>query len=284
MVDARPASAGDLPDDAVDGWIDRTARFGFITKGVVYGVVGVLALQAAMGAGGATEGTRGAILEIGKQPFGQVLLALSAIGLLAYAVWRFIEAGVDPERAGSDAKGLAKRAGYVVSGIVYLGLSIWAAQLVLAGRGGDASGGGGGGSADEWTATLMSQPFGRWLVASIGAIIVAVGLYHFYKAYRADFMRRYAAGDMNERQRRWARRLGQFGLAARGVTFGIIGGFLITAALEADPTESGGLSEALQTLAAQPYGPWLLGIVALGLVAYGGYCISKARFSHFSPD
>ncbi len=260
------------------GWIDRTARIGYITKGIVYIVVGVLAVRAAFSAGGDTEGTRGAILEIGRQPFGQVLLALSAIGLFGYALWRFIQAGVDPERAGTDAKGIGKRGGYVISGVVYFGLALWAARIVL----GDVSGGGNEGSERAWTAKLMAQPFGLWLVGVVGAVIIGVGLYHFYKAYSADFMRRYAHGEMNARQRRWAKRLGRFGLSARGVTFSIIGGFLIQAAVEADPAESGGLAEALQTLEQQPYGPWLLGIVALGFVSYGVYCISRARFSTFS--
>lgn len=273
-----PASTSDLPLSSADDWIDRIARFGFATKGVVYAVIGVLALRAAFSVGGGTEGTRGAILEIANQPFGRVLLALAAVGLLAYAVWRFIEAGVDPERVGSDAKGIAKRSGYVISGIVYLGLSIWACRIVL----GLGSGGGDGDSQREWTARLMEQPFGVWLVGSVGIVIVGVGLHHFYRAYSSAFMRRYAAGAMDARQKRWARRIGRLGLSARGLTFCIIGGFLIHAAVQSDPSETRGLAGALQTLAEQPYGPWLLGFVAVGFVAYGVYCGSRARFSTFS--
>lgn len=256
------------------------ARGGYFTKGVVYIVIGILAVRAAFSAGGETEGTQGAILEIGSQPFGQVLLALTAIGLFGYALWRLIAAGIDPDNDGADAKGIAKRTGYAVSGVIYLGLAIWAAGIVLGGS----SEGGGESSGDAWTATLMAQPFGAWLVGLVGAVIVAVGLYHFYKVYRASFMRRYERGAMTSSQRMWARRLGQFGLSARGLTFCIIGGFLIQAAAQTDPSESGGLPEALQTLEQQPYGPWLLGIVALGFVAYGAYSISRARFSTFSAQ
>ena len=274
------ASAADLPFDSVDGLIDRMARLGFITKGIVYGVIGVLAVQAAFTAGGGTEGARGAIQEIGRQPFGQVLLGLAAIGLLAYALWRFIAAGVDPEGAGTDAKGIAKRIGYAVSGVIYLGLAAWAATIVLGGS--TPGGGGGGGSEAAWTAKLMAQPFGQWLVGAAGAVVVGVGLFHFYRAYSASFMKRYNTGEMNARQRTWAKRLGRFGLSARGVTFCIIGGFLIEAAVQANPNESRGLAGALDALAQQPYGPWLLGIVALGFIAYGVYCVSRARFSSFS--
>ena len=271
------ASTAGLPQGSVDGWIDRTARIGYATKGIVYVVIGVLAVRAAFNVGGSTEGARGAILEIGSQPFGRILLALTAAGLFGYSLWRFIAAGVDPDRDGSDAKGIAKRLGYAVSGGVYLGLSIWAARIALGGGSGN-----GGGSEDAWTAKIMAQPFGVWLVALVGAVIVAVGLHHFYRAYSARFMRRYDHGAMNQRQRLWARRLGRFGLSARGVTFVIIGGFLIQAARQSDPSETGGLPEALRTLEQQAYGPWLLGIVAVGFVAYGAYCISRARFSTFS--
>ena len=273
-------SAADLPFDSVDGLIDRMARFGFITKGIVYAVIGVLAVQAAFTAGGGTEGAQGAIQEIGRQPFGMVLLGLAAIGLLAYALWRFVAAGVDPEGVGTDAKGIAKRIGYAVSGIIYLGLAVLAARIVLGGSA--SSGGGGGGSEAEMTARLMSQPFGQWLVGAVGVIIVGVGLFHFYRAYSASFMKRYNTGEMDARQRTWAKRLGRFGLSARGVTFCIIGGFLIEAAVQANPNETRGLAGALDTLAQQPYGPWLLGIVALGFIAYGVYCVSRARFSSFS--
>ncbi len=278
MSDRHSTSAADYAPDSVHQGIDRMARTGYFTKGIVYIIIGVMAVQAAFNVGGDTEGTRGAILEIGSQPFGQVLLALTAIGLLGYALWRFIAAGVDPYGDGSDAKGIAKRVGFAVSGITYLGLAIWAARIVLGGS----SGGSQGGSSEAWTAKLMAQPFGVWLVGLVGAVIVAIGLYHFYKAYEANFMRRYDSGAMNQRQRTWARRLGRFGLSARGVTFVIIGGFLIQAAAQTDPSETGGLPEALQTLEQQPYGPWVLGIVAAGFVAYGAYCMTRARFSTFS--
>ena len=111
-------------------------------------------------------------------------------------------------------------------------------------------------------------------------MILGVGLYHFYQAYQATFMRAYNSGAMRPQQRQWAKRIGQFGLSARGVTFCMIGSFVITAAMQADPREAKGLSGAFNALARQPYGPWLLGIVALGFVAYGVYYFSRARYSH----
>ena len=261
----------------VGDWIEPLARVGFATKGVVYTIIGVLAVQAAFTTGGSTEGTRGAILSIADEQFGQILIGVVAIGLFGYALWRFVEALLDPSHEGTDAKGIAKRAAYGVSGLIYLGLAVWSAWMVL----GSGSGGSGGGSKTQWTATLMAQPFGQWLVGLAGAAVIIVGLYHFKKAYTASFLRKYTSGEMHSRVRRWAKPIGQWGLAARGVAFCIIGGFLVQAALQSDPSETRGLSGALQTLAEQPYGPWLLGAVALGFVAYGVHCFALARYASF---
>lgn len=261
-------------------WLETFARVGYAAKGVVYTIIGVLAVQAAFTGGGQAEGSRGAIREIASQPFGQVLLILTAAGLACYAVWRLVMAALDPEREGTDAKGLVKRIGYAVSGLVNLALAYFAVRLVIGGAG---SGGGGGSSQEEMTARLMSEPYGLWIVGAIGAIIVGVGLYHFYRVYTAKFMRKYDA-EMSLDKRRLARRIGRLGLAARGVAFCLIGSFFIDAAISQNPGEAGGLSEAFRTLLQQPYGPWLLGAVAVGFVCYGLYCFSYARYRRFQTN
>jgi len=259
-------------------WMDTFARVGYVAKGVVYAVVGVLAVRVAFGAGGATTGSRGAIREIASGPFGQILLGLTALGLACYAVWRLILATLDPKDKGTDAEGATKRVGYVASGLVNLVLALYAAQIIIG------SGGGGGSSKQELTAQLMSQPFGLWIVGFIGAAVIGVGLYHFYRAVNASFMKHYKAGEMDRQTRKWAKRIGQWGLSARGVVFTIIGIFLMQAAMQADPSETRGLGGALETLARQSYGPWLLGVVAAGLVAYAVYCFSYARYRHFETQ
>lgn len=282
---SRPTSIQSHLYQSSDEWISRIGKAGYLTKGVVYTIVGVLAVKAAVGLGGSTEGTRGAIASIANQPFGQVLLALTAFGLFTYALWRFVEAVLDPGNAGSDARGIAKRIGYFVSGVIYLGLSIWTTWILLGSRSGQGAGsstGGGEGSRQQWTAELLSQPFGRWIVGGVGAAVIITGLFHFYSAYKARFMKHYDSGEMSAAQRKWARRIGRFGLSARSVTFLIIGGFFIQAALQYDPSEARGLGAAFQTLAGQPYGPWLMGIVAAGFVSYGIYCGLRARYSRFS--
>jgi hypothetical protein len=259
--------------EAPDHWVATLARLGYATIGVVYLMIGTLATQAALGTGGAIADTRDVLVTIARQPFGRVLLGLTALGLSGYVLWRFVQAGWDPEHQGTDARGLLTRLGCAVSGVAYAALAVLAARMALG------AGGAGGPAAEQaWTARLLAQPLGPWLVGIIGGIIIGVGLAHFYRAYTARFMQEYATGEMTARQQRWARRLGQWGLAARGVTFGIIGGFFLYAGVSADPSEARGLGGALVAVAQQPYGPWLLGVVALGLVAYGLFCLSQALY------
>lgn len=256
-------------------WVVWLARFGFAAKGFVYVLIGALAFLAAIGRGGQTTGPEGALGSIDQQPLGRILLGLVALGLFGYALWRLVQAGIDPENEGTEAKGIVKRIGFAVSGIVYAGLGFEAARLALGTGGGGNSG---DGQAEDWTARLMAQPFGSWLVGLVGLIIIGTGLYQFYKAYSVKFREKLKLQEMSTREITWATRSGRIGFAARGVVYGIIGWFLMQAALRSDPQQAGGIGEALQELAGQPYGPWLLGIVAVGLVAYGFFAFVLARY------
>ena len=262
-------------------WVEYLSRFGIAAKGIVYGLVGVLALQAAIGAGGQTSGTKGALRTVVTEPFGQFLLTLIAIGLIGYVIWRFVEVFQDPDNNGTDAKGILKRIGYAISGIIYAGLAFTAIQIVL---GQPSSGSGGGSSTQDWTARLMSQPFGQWLVGTVGVLVIAVAFYHFYQMFSAKFRKHLKWHQMSQKERTWSTRLGRLGHGARGVTFLIIGGFIIQAARQADPSEARGLSGALRTLEQQPYGPWLLGLVALGLIAYGVYMEVRAQYRRIAVE
>ncbi len=254
-------------------WVERLARLGYLAKGIVYAIVGVLAVQAAFGAGGQTTDTKGALGAIAAQPFGKFLLALLTVGLIGYVVWRFVQAVQDPEHKGDDAKGWATRLGYAVSGLIYASLAFTAIGLI---RG--SGGGGGGNSEQDWTARLLAQPFGQWLVGLVGAFVIGLGFYQLYQAYKAKFRKQMKLQEMSPTEETWATRIGRFGLGARGVVFCIIGFFLLQAARQSDASQVRGLDGALQSLAQQPYGPWLLGIVALGLIAYGIHMAVQARY------
>lgn len=257
---------------AANPWVERLARLGFAAKGLVYALVGLLAAQAAFGTGGKKTDTQGALQAIVTQPFGKVLLSLVALGLFGYALWRLVEAIADPEHKGTDPKGLLQRCSYAGNGLIYASLALTAVQIVL-GAGGDSSN-----ASQDWTARLLAQPFGQWLVGTVGALVVGLGFYQFYAAYKATFRRQLKRHEMSEAEQTWTLRLGRLGLSARGVVFVVIGFFFLQAARQSDPKQVQGLGGALEALAQQPYGAWVLGLVALGLIAYGLYYFVQARY------
>jgi MFS family permease len=254
--------------------IEGMARVGYAARGLVYVVVGGLAVLAAIGSGGRTTDSEGALGALLAQPFGWFILAFVTLGLLGFAAWRLITAVFDPDDAGRSAKGLAKRAVWAGSAAVNLGLALSAFGLLM---GAAASSGHGTG---DWTAWLMSQPLGQWLVGLIGIGVMVGGVAMFVTAWRASFLKHLRCPST------WAdgcKRLGQFGYAARGVTFLIIGGLLVTAAVNYDPEATEGLGGALGRLQQQPYGWVLLGVVALGLFAFGAFGLVQARYRVIEP-
>ena len=196
--------------------LETAGRVGYAFKGVLYVLLGVLAVDTARD-GGSTEGQRGALQAVAETSFGGVLLTLLAIGLAAYAVWRLAMAALDPEGDGTDAEGMAHRIGYVVSGVAY-GLLAFAAYRILQG-----SGGGSGNGAEEGAATALSLPGGRWVLALVALVVLAYGVYELIRAWRGSFMDKLALDGQAARHRETIQRLGQAGLAARGVVYSIIG-------------------------------------------------------------
>jgi len=263
-------------------WIERLARFGYAAKGVVYLIVGVLAFQAAFNWGGRITGSEGAFRTIENQPFGNILLFLVGIGLLGYVVWRFVEAFRDPEHNDDGLSAFGRRLSYFISGLIYASLAIAALRIVFSSSDGG-SGSGGGGSTDQKTASLLSQPFGQWLVGMVGVAIVAYGFYCFYKAYSTKFRRRLKLAEMSVKEQKWSTRIGRFGLTAKGIVSVITGYFFIQAARTSDASQAGTTEDALQAIQQQSYGAWLMGLVALGLIAYGIHLEVQARYRRISP-
>lgn len=258
-------------------WVERLARIGYVARGIVYMVVGGVAARAAFGGGGRVEGQRGALEEIFRQPFGKFILGLVALGLVGFAIWRFVQAALDPEQKGTDAKGAVTRAGYAVSGVVHTGLAIAAIGLLR----GTGSGGDDGGQG--LTARVLEAPAGRWLVAAAGLIVIAFGLYELYRAAKSKIGERLNLAGMSPAARDGLVIAARAGMAARGVVFALIGFFLVRAALQYDSSEARGLRGALVTLREQPAGKWLLAAVALGLVGFGIFEIVKARYRRITP-
>ncbi|WP_407522429.1 DUF1206 domain-containing protein [Methylobacterium oryzisoli] len=263
MLDARPS-------------LELLARAGYGARGLTYCLVGGLAFLAAIGEGGRTGGSRSALMALLGQPFGRVLLGAVALGLAGFALWRVIEAVTDADRRGRSAKGLAVRAGHLVSGGIYGSLAVSVAGTALGyGRGGAEDQ-----AARDWTAWLLQQPLGAWLVGAVGAVVIGAGCAFLLKGWRGD-VTRFLALPVDARP--WATRAGRFGYAARGIVFWLIGGFLIVAAIESRSSAVKGLGGALRTLREQPYGAALLGLTAAGLAAFGAFGLVQARYRHIDP-
>jgi hypothetical protein len=245
------------------------ARAGLAARGVVYAVIGVLAVKLALGDGGKTTNQRGALKTIADQPFGTALLILVAIGLAGYALWRLVRAAIGhgPE-ASDDTK---ERIGGVVSGFFYAGLCVTAVKILL-------GSGGGSGSPDKATGGVLGWPGGRLLVIAAGLIIIGVAFEQGYKGYKKKFLEKSKTEEMGPRMRSTFTGVGVFGHLARMVCFALIGYFLIKSAIDYDPNKAVSLDGALTALGNASYGPVLLGIVAAGLIGFAAYSALDARY------
>jgi hypothetical protein len=253
--------------------LEALARFGYASKGVVYGTVGFLALSLVLGDGGTTTDTRGALLRLQDLPAGSVLVWLLVVGLVGYALWQLLRAVVDPEHQGTEAKGLVKRAGYLVSGAAYLTLAVFSARVAAQGSAPRDP------NSEAQTASQVLQlPGGQLLLGLAGVALLAVAANQLYSAYHAKFMKRMAFTDVGAKYRETLKRTGQVGIAARGLLLTIVGVFLLVAAWRGRASIVIGTSEALGWLRDQPAGQFLLGAVALGTLCYGVWCVTQALY------
>jgi Domain of Unknown Function (DUF1206) len=249
---------------------EALARAGFIARGVIYGTIGILAIKVALGAGGKTTNQTGALKTIAHQPFGKVLLILVAIGLGGYALWRLIHAlvGHGPEKSDDKFERLAA----LGSGVTYALICAIAVSILLG------SGSSSSGSPKKPTAGVLGWPAGTWLVGLAGVVLCGIALYQLYRGLTHDFLKDSKTEQMSPAVRTWVTWIGTFGHLARTVVFGLVGIFLIKAAVDYNPNKAVGLDGALAKLAHHSYGEWLLGIVAAGLIAFAIYSLSDARY------
>ncbi len=250
--------------------MEKLIRLGYVVRGLVYGVIGLLALKVATGSGGALADQQGAIAAVGRATGGKVLLSVVLAGLVIYALWGLIRALVDPLHQGHGAKGIAYRLGYLVSGIAYGLLAVATYGLITAGASA-ARTGAENAQARHTTASILSHPWGPWVVALAAVIVIGVGLFEIYQGLRRNFDRQYQLAGRTENVRKWIKRLGRFGTMARGVVFMLAGVFLFLAAYHHHASRAQGIDGVLRALLHQSYGPWLLGVVAAGLIAFGIY-------------
>jgi hypothetical protein len=256
-------------------WAKGAARIGLAARGTVYLLVGLMAALTAAGVDQPTPGPKGALRTLGDQPLGPVLLLAVAIGLAAYSLWCLLQGLLDPEREAEGSTAWLQRAGKLGKALGYALLAVGAVRLALGeGAGSEET------AAKGWTAELMAFPFGRWLVGSVGLGIIAFGLFQVYRGSVAKLDKQLRLGDMPPLLRKSAVPISRFGIAARGVVFGVVGTFLVIAAVRANPGAARGVGGALAALRQQSYGPALLAAAALGLIAFGLYGLLLAWYRH----
>jgi Domain of Unknown Function (DUF1206) len=260
-------------------WRDPLGRAGLATRGALYIVLGILAIQFARGeVGGEQVNQTGAFETVAQQPFGKVLLILMVLGLLALTVWRLIQAFVGDPIEGEEAKDRVK---FVGKAIIYGVLTGTAIKVTIdawsAGPDQTAAQNAGDQQQQQTTSTLFDLPAGRLIVAAIGLVLIGVALYHaWHHVVQASFMKRIAAPS--EKAGTVIEGLGRFGYAARSVVFLISGIFFLVAAVQYDPNESRGLSGSLQELAQHSWGRVVLWATAVGLFCFGLFCLAESRY------
>lgn len=272
------ASTSQAKEKAGD-WVERLARAGYAAKGVLYFIIGILAVRAAFSSGGQTGGSKDALRALANEgTFAMILLWAIGIGLVGYALWNAFRAIMDPEHEGNDGKGIAKRIFFGISAVIHASLAVYVfTTLLSSGGGGDSGGDGTQGIVGKVMAWGM---IGRLLVAAVGAGIGGFGVQQLIKAWKVDLSDHLSLGGMSEKTRKLTIYTGRAGLAARGIVFVMVGLFFITAAWQYDSSEAGGTGAALSVLGRYP---WILGLVAIGLACYGVYMLIKAKYRRIDP-
>ncbi len=258
-------------------WVEKLARLGFVAKAVLYMTIGVLASAAALRLGGTpASGQRGAMGTLVDAPLGRVLLAVIAAGLFGYAAWRFIDAIMDPEGNGREAKGIAKRIRSAAVGVLYAALGASAVKIALghheAARDGTQSA--------HWTGRALATTGGKVALIGIAGAFVAYGIHQLYCAWTAKLDRRLQLGRMSSAARRWLIGASRFGIAARGVVFGTTGILVWRAVQQHDPQKARGLKASMLELFELGRIPFA--IISVGLVAYGVYQLIEARYRNIA--
>src|ERR1700682_5582018 len=253
--------------------VEFLERVGYVARGILYLVMGSLALGLALGVGGKATDQSGSLTTLGGGTFGKILLLTLVVGLAAYSFWGFVRAIFDPLHRGDHPAGIAERVGSAWSGSAYGGLAIFALELFA---------GTGKATFQDSTQSAISKfftyPAGHWLVIAIGLISIAVGLGQFFLSKNATFKKDLKREEMSPAEKKYVDFLGRFGYFARGVTFTLVGWFVLQAGLHRDPSQAKGFSGAFVFLLNQPYGHLLLAVVALGFVALGLHSFACARW------
>jgi hypothetical protein len=253
--------------------MDRLARLGYAVKGFIYIAMGYIAFLGAIGKNRTPADQLGAIAAFAKLPYANIFLWVILIGLISYSIGGVIRAVLDPFHKGTAIKGLLARGGFLISAITYASFAVATYGLISGTKSGSGSN-----QTVQLVSRLMEMPLGRFLVVAVGLASVAAGLYQIYMGITLNFDQRFKPYALTREQLQVARQVGRFGTVARGIVFALVGFFLCLAAYYANPNRAQGFAGALRFLAQQPYGSWLLGIIATGLIAFGIYSLMSAAW------
>lgn len=258
---------------AGSSWLGWAARLGFVARGLIYVLIGIIALQIAAGRGGQAD-QGGALGQIASRSYGAAVLWLLVVGLAGLALWRFGEAAFGA--VGPDGSEASERLKSLVRGIVYTFLFVTALRFLL----GTASSTSANSNrqSENVTAQVMGYTGGRVLIGVVGAVVVAVGAVLAREAWRREFLKRMDLAGTGAGTRSLVERLGLVGGVARGAVFVLVGVFLVIAAARYEPSRAEGLDGTLRAFAQTPLGPVLLVLVAVGLVAFGVFSMCEARW------
>ncbi|GGD19782.1 DUF1206 domain-containing protein [Nocardioides daphniae] len=250
-------------------WMDHLARAGLVAYGVVHLLVAWVAVQLAFGESRREASSKGAFSELASHSFGKVALWALAVGLVLLVVWKVLDAVFGkPDDSSKDGEGWRQRGGAAVKAVLYAALALTALRTVT---------GGGGGKGRSMTATVMNWPGGQWLVALAGLAVIGYAGYLAWKGWTDKFLEHLdaegRAGETGEAYR-W---FGKIGHLAKAVATGIVGGLVVHAGWTHQGKEDQGLGDALRTVLQQPFGPWLLCVIAAGIACYGFFCFARAR-------
>lgn len=256
-VSSAARRAGDHPV------VEWGARLGYVVVGLIHLIIAWIAIKLAWGIGGGSKDadTSGALSTLSSSGTGPVLLWISVVGFLLLAVWQVTEAAVAYSETSDRLKAGAK-------GVMYLFFA-WTTFQVTQGGGGSSEK-----QTEDFTAGLMGSPFGRLLVGVLGLVVLGIAAYHVHKGWKKKFLE-----DLREHPGDWAVTAGRVGYVAKGVALVVVGFFFLVAAVQADPDKAQGLDGALKTVKDQPFGPFLLTLVAIGIAAYGVYSFARSRYA-----
>ncbi len=249
-------------------WFDHLIRAGLVAFGIVHLLIAWLALQLAFGDRSENASSDGAIRQLASQPFGEGLVWLIAFGMFLLVVWRLLEAAMGHQDE-DGAKRTGKRIVSLGKAIVYGAIGVSAVNIAL--------GAGSSGGTDSLTTKLMDLPAGPWIVGVVGLVIVGIGIALVVLAWTESFKEHLTAEGTSGQTGTAYVWFGKIGYCAKGIAIGIVGGLFVYAAVTHDPKKSGGLDQALQQVLEQPFGPFLLGVIAVGIGCYGLFCFAEAK-------